>query len=113
MAVHEATERGALLVLRGRRYEFTYRYESWVQYRTRAVRPRVDLRPLAERLNAEENDGAVWVAEDVSGLTPVLAPTGGGELREESSVPPERVVGLVKAHLQSAPPAWDPYRISR
>jgi len=46
MAPHNATERGALLTVQGRRYRFTYRYESWVQYRTRAIRARVDLSGL-------------------------------------------------------------------
>ena len=36
MAPDNATERGALLIVQGRRYRFTYRYESWAQYRTRA-----------------------------------------------------------------------------
>ena len=35
----------ALLVVRGRRYRFTYRYETWVQYRSRRPKARVDLAP--------------------------------------------------------------------
>ena len=58
MAVHNATERGAVLTVRGNHYEFAYRYESWVQFRTRAVRPRVDLAPLAERLTARKRRAA-------------------------------------------------------
>ena len=33
MAVHGATERGAVLTVRGHHYQFVYRYESWVQFR--------------------------------------------------------------------------------
>ena len=65
MAVHNATERGAVLTVRGRHYELAYRYESWVQFRTRAMRPRVDLTPLAEQLTEAEgaHGGTVsWVA---------------------------------------------------
>ncbi len=40
IAVHNATARGAVLTVRGRHYEFAYRYESWVQLRTHAMRPR-------------------------------------------------------------------------
>jgi hypothetical protein len=112
MAVHNATERGAVLTVRGRRYELGYRYESWVQFRTRVVRPRVDLVPLAERLTAaEEANGATvhWAAERVSALTPMLAPTAG----QESSLPPATVRTLVETHLRQAPPAWDPYAITR
>jgi hypothetical protein len=112
MAVHNATERGALLTRRGRRYEFAYRYESWVQFRTRAVRPRVDLAPLVERLNNEEGTkGVTWVAGPVSGLTPVLSMAGDGAL--ESGITPDRFVTFVEDHLRTAPPAWDPYRVTR
>lgn len=119
MAVYNATERGALVTRRGRCYEFGYRYESWVQYRSRAVRPRVDLAPLVESLNAEETDGVTWTAEHVSALTPVLSMTavdgeeGTAKSDLESSVSPDRFVALVEAHLRTAPPAWDPYRVTR
>jgi hypothetical protein len=112
MAVHNATERGALLTRRGRNYGFAYRYESWVQYRSHTVRPRVDLAPLVERLNDEEEaDGVTWVADHVSGLTPALSMAGDGA--DESGIAPGRFVSLVEAHLRSAPPAWDPYRVTR
>jgi Family of unknown function (DUF6687) len=112
MAVHNATQRGALVTRRGRRYEFSYRYESWVQFRTRAVRPRVDLAPLAERLNNEERtSGVIWAAEHVSGLTPVLSMADDGA--DASGIAPDRFVSLVETHLRTAPPAWDPYRVTR
>ncbi len=112
MAVHNATGRGALLTVRGRQYELAYRYESWVQYRTRAVRPRVDLAPLAERLTASESAAggtATWEAQAVSGLTPTLSPAGG----EESRLRPADVRTAVEEHLRTAPPAWNPYDITR
>ncbi len=112
MAVHAATERGALLTQRGRRSEFVYRYESWVQFRSRPIRPRVDLAPLAERLNEEEvrvGGVASWAAGPVSGLTPTLARAGDGD----SAVDPAHVRALIEAHLASAPAAWDPYTPTR
>ena len=112
MAVHAATDRGALLTVRGRHYELAYRYESWVQFRSRAVMPRVDLGPLAERLNdAEATAGGVprWAAQPVSGLTPVLSLPSDTESRLDAAV----VRAEVEAHLRAAPPAWDPYRITR
>ena len=112
LAVNNATARGALLTLRGNRYELSYRYESWVQFTSRAVRPRVDLAPLAERLNAEETavgGTAQWVAQPVSALTPTLAPTGG----DASVLSPATVAARVTAHLRAAPPAWDPFAITR
>jgi hypothetical protein len=112
IAVHGATERGALLTMRGSRYELAYRYESWVQFRSRPVRARVDLAPLAERLNqaeADANGDAEWMAEAISGLTPTLAPAA----RAESALSSAAVRALVEDHLRAAPPAWDPYRVTR
>jgi hypothetical protein len=112
MALHNATSSGAVLTVRGRRYEFTYRYESWVQFRSRAVRPRVDLGGLSERLSECEADAGgstVWVAQPVSGLTPTLAPAGGAE----SALPVRVVRRHVETHLRQAPPAWDPYTVTR
>jgi hypothetical protein len=112
MAVHNATERSALLTVRGRHYELEYRYEGWVQFRSRVVRPRVDLGPLAQRLNEAEASArgtAVWTAEPVSALTPVLSHAPD----TESALDAAEVRAAVEAHLRSAPPAWDPYRVTR
>jgi hypothetical protein len=112
MAVNAATERGALLTVRGRRYQFEYRYESWVQFRSRRVRPRVELGPLADALSTAESDagGSVtWTADRVSGLTPALGPAGGAE----SGLAPSAVRTLVEGHLRRAPAAWDPFRRDR
>jgi hypothetical protein len=109
MSLHNATARGALLVIRGASVRFTYRYESWVQYRSRVVRARVDLAPLAELLTSEEPGSGTWVAGGVSGLTPTLSLSGA----EGSGLAPERVRSLVEAHLRAAPAAWDPYLITR
>jgi hypothetical protein len=110
VALHNATDRGALLVLAEGRPELRYRYESWVQFRSRPIRPRVDLVPLADRLNEEEPTGsAVWRAGAVSSLTPTLALEDG----VESAIDPRRLRLLVEQHLRESPPAWDPYRITR
>lgn len=112
IAVHAATRCGALLTMRGSHYELAYRYESWVQFRSRPVRARVDLAPLAVRLNdAETTAGgsSSWAAADVSALTPTLAPTAEGG----SALAPAVVRALIEEYLRTAPPAWDPYRITR
>jgi hypothetical protein len=112
MAVHNATACGALLTVRGRHYELAYRYESWVQFRSRPVRARVDLAPLADRLNEAEaavGGPAEWTAQPVSGLTPVLAQPA----ESESSLDAAVVRAQVESHLRTAPVAWDPYRITR
>jgi hypothetical protein len=110
VALHNATDRGALLMFEDGRPELRYRYESWVQFRTRVVRPRVDLVPLAERLDDEEGAGAtLWHASPVSSLTPTLRLADG----THGALDPSRVRVLVEDHLRKSPPAWDPYRITR
>lgn len=105
MAVHNATDRGTLLIARGRRYELVYRYESWVQLWSRPVRPRVDLAPLARRLDELETGGATWEADPPSGLTAGVRPAGGAE----STLDLGTFRALAAEHLRTAPPAWDPF----
>jgi hypothetical protein len=105
MALYNATDRFAVLTVRGQSYEFTYRYETWVQYRSRRPRPRRDLSMLAERLNAEESSGR-WVGEQASALTPTLKLYG----TEQSEIDPIRFRSLLEDHLRHEQPAWDPYK---
>ena len=105
MALNNATDRVALVLLRGRTYRFTYRYEGWVQFCSRRVRPRVDLEPLAVRLTERETAGAVWTSTAVSDITPELFTVDGAE----SSITPNDFVATVSDHLRTAPPAWDPW----
>jgi hypothetical protein len=106
MALHNATNRFAVLLIRGHSYQFTYRYETWVQYRSRRPRPRVDLTALADRLTERETAGVTWSADPVGSLTPQLSPMGSNR---ESSIPAAEVVSYVIEHLTMAAPAWDPY----
>jgi hypothetical protein len=105
MAVNTRTERVTVARLRGRRYDVELRYEGWVQLRSRPVRPRRDLAPLAARLQNEETGDAVWSATPVGGLIPRLQ-LGDGQ---ESSLTADRFVELLTDHLHTAPPAWDPF----
>lgn len=107
MAIHNATACLRLLFVHGRRYRHVDRYETWVQLRSRAVRPRVDMAPLAERFADAERGDATWHADPVSTMTPVLAHDG------ESSLDATEVVDLVVDHLRAAPPGWDPYSVTR
>jgi hypothetical protein len=107
MAMHNATTRFTIVSVRGQRYELTYRYEGWVQYRTRRPRPRADLAPLAERLSAEETDGGRWVFDGAGALVPRLSLAGGAE----STLSPARFRSVLEAYLAEASPAWDPYAV--
>ena len=103
MALHNATNCFRLLVIHGRRYQYIDRYETWVQYRSRRPLPRVDMRPLADRLIECERDSATWTASGPGSLTPTL------RVEPESSLDSDVVRGMVVAHLRDSPPAWDPY----
>jgi hypothetical protein len=105
MAVHNATGCFAVLTVTGRSYEFAYRYESWVQYQSRRPRPRVDLRPLAAELTAQEPGGAEWVFEGADYLIPRLYLRGASE----SAMSSEEFRSRLKDALRTARPAWDPY----
>ncbi len=108
MAINNATDRFALLVVRGRRYRFTHRYETWVQYRSRRPKARVDLVPLAAELTAAEPGSARWFAEAPGDLAPALALVDG----EESGLDRADVLERLTHHLSTAPVAWDPYALA-
>jgi hypothetical protein len=103
MALNNATTCVRLLLVAGRTYRYTDRYETWVQYASRPLPRRRDLRPLADELTAIERAGAVWRTEPPEALTPTLTHTG------ESSLDADTVVASIVRHLRTAPPAWDPY----
>lgn len=103
MAVHNLTDCFRVLVVHGRRYRYTDRYETWVQYRSRLPLSRVDLGPLAQALTAAEPGGVVWSADAPSTLTPELRPD------DESGLDEHLVIERLTAHLRAAPPAWNPY----
>jgi hypothetical protein len=107
MAINNATDGLATLQVQGHRYELTYRYESWVQLRSRRPRPRVDLAPLAESLSVDEPGEAHWAFDGVGGLSPRLHLVGA----DESAVAPEAFRARLVAALRTGPAAWDPYAI--
>lgn len=103
-AIHNRTECSRIFLVRGKRIEFQYRYESWVQYVSRKIPPRVDLSNLAAELNREETSGAHWVFDGVDRITPRLHPEGGG-----TSIAPGEVERRLASHLSIEPAAWNPY----
>ncbi|MBO0893044.1 MAG: hypothetical protein J2O39_01595 [Acidimicrobiales bacterium] len=103
-ALHRATGCLRLLLVQGRRYRLTYRYESWVRLVSRPVAPRVDLGPLAARLEAEERGPTRWSFDGVGALVPSLRTEGD----HESSLDPALVRAMVVEHLSTARPAWGP-----
>jgi hypothetical protein len=94
MALHNATDRFRLLVVREGRFRYVDRYETWVRFRSRPTLPRVDMRPLAVRLN--ELDTTTWTAEAPGALAPSLGHDG------RSGLAPEAVIEIVTDHLITA-----------
>lgn len=70
------------------------RYETWVDYRSRPTMPRPELKPLAERLSAE--DDTEWLAGSIGGLTPDLRPDG------DTVLDPKRIAEIVTGYLAEA-----------
>jgi uncharacterized protein DUF6687 len=78
-----------------------YRYENWVQFVSRPVYARRDLRPLAAQLS--EADSVEWTAGAPSDLLPSCEPT------DDSTLEKADIERIVVDYLRTAPPAWDPY----
>ena len=108
MALYGAVGGFAVLLVQGARVELRYRYESWVQFRSRPVRPRVDLAPLAEELTALEPGPARWSFDGVGALTPTLHVDGEGT----TDLDPAVVERRVEHALRQGSPAWDPYALA-
>lgn len=104
-ALHNATARTRLVLLRGNGIELQYRYEGWVQMVSRKVAPRVDLAPLVKELNDEEHSGGRWIFDGVDRITPRLYLEGSAS----TSIPPETILSRIEQHLRTSRPAWDPY----
>lgn len=103
MAIHNATNCSRILQMRGSHYKFTFRYESWVQYISRRVLPRVDLTPLAERFS--DLEGKRWHFDGVDEIVPSLSMEDGSSSR----IAPAVFRGEMENFLRSAPPAWNPF----
>lgn len=103
-AIHNATRCARLLRVQGRRIEFQYRYESWLQIQSRRPALRVDLTGMCRWLNRRERNGT-WAWEDTLAIAPRLFLTNGAS----SSLAPQIVLRTLRQHLRSEPPVWDPH----
>lgn len=83
-------------------YIVEYRRESWVRFPPRPVRPRIDLRPLASRLNLFERARGSWRAEPVSDPTPRLFLDDGRGRPAPSTIDAQTVIAEVKEFLRDA-----------
>ncbi len=54
------------------RYEVEYKYTSWIDLASRPSYPRIDLKPLAEKLNTIEKNGFTWSVDGITDTGPIL-----------------------------------------
>jgi hypothetical protein len=98
-------------------YIVEYRRESWTPYPDRRVPPRIDLRPLAARLNLFERNPGHWRAEPVSERKPRLFLDRGDGRSAPSSLDAEtaiaEVVDYLTANATKEDLLWTPFGPAR
>ena len=104
-AINSVTRRNRILRMYRGGFDFHYRYESWLRFKSWRPMLRVALEGIADRLNEAEEAPGTWRAEDVNEVIPRLYLDGS----PRTSFSEGRFLHLLEAHLESAPPAWDPY----
>lgn len=103
MALHPRTRRMRVLTaLPDGTLTVGHRYETWVDYASRQLPPRVNLTPLAARLQALEERPGRWLFEGVATMTPRLMLAGDRGRPAPSSLGVERLVAELVAALSPA-----------
>jgi hypothetical protein len=114
MVLYNNTERlRVLTALPGGYYCLRYRYETWVQFASRAVMPRVDLTPLLPRLQELEQGQVQWTFDGSSAVTPALQPLGADGGPGPSSLSLEtlldELIAFYEREQDNPDLQWDPY----
>jgi hypothetical protein len=114
MVINQNTERLRVLTARpGGYYCLRYRYETWVQFASRPVKPRVDLAPLLPRLQELEQEDVTWTFGGLGSITPAFQPLAPDGQPAPSSLSLERLLDELVAFFEREQdnPAlqWDPY----
>ena len=60
----------------GQRYEFEYKYTTWIDLESRPTLPRLPLTALADRLNALETTARRWTYDGITDTGPLLRLSG-------------------------------------
>jgi hypothetical protein len=114
MVLYNSTERlRVLTALPGGRYELQYRYETWVQFTSRPVQPRIDLAPLLPRLQDLEQAQVQWTYDGNAVTKPRLQPLGADRRPAASSLSLEtlldELVAFYEREQDNPDLQWDPY----
>ena len=104
IAIHNATRRARLFYIHGKKVQFKFRYETWVQLKNNIHPLRVNLSPLAEKLS--QIDCVKWTYDGSKNLVPLLCP----EESRDTSLQPQDVLGLLTDELKFGAVDWNPYR---
>jgi hypothetical protein len=115
MVLYNNTERlRVLTALPGGHYQLRYRYETWVQFASRPVMPRVDLAPLLPRLQELEQEKVQWTFDGIASITPMLRPLGADGQPAASGLALETLLDELVAYYEreqdSVALQWDPYQ---
>lgn len=115
MVLYRNTERlRVLTALPGGYYCLRYRYETWVQFASRPVMPRVDLTPLLPRLQELEQGEGQWSFDGNPSTTPALQPLGPDGQPTPSSLSLEtlldELVDYYEREQNNPALQWNPYR---
>ncbi|MGH2584457.1 MAG: DUF6687 family protein [Dehalococcoidia bacterium] len=98
-------------------YVLEYRRESGVRYQSRRPLPRIDLRPLATRLNLFERGEGRWRADPVDAPAPRLLLDAGDARPAPSAIDAETVTAEVldffRANARRTDLHWSPYTAGR
>lgn len=90
-----------------------YRYETWVQFTSRQVMPRVDLQPLLPRLQSLERENVTWTFDGIAAITPALQPLGPDGLPGASSLSLDTLLDELVAFYEreqgEVALQWDPF----
>ncbi|MCC9166924.1 DUF6687 family protein [Pontibacter harenae] len=96
------------------RYELEYKYTTWVDIATRPTLPRLNMAPLAEKLNKLEQSGHTWTHDSITDTGPLLRLNGNTLTRLEaydnptartiytSTIPVAELKQVVVEHYRSA-----------
>ncbi|WBA42189.1 DUF6687 family protein [Hymenobacter canadensis] len=88
-----SASRGTDMVLSlydGQRYEFEYKYSTWIDLESRPTLPRLPLDTLAARLNALEATPRRWTHDGITDTGPLLRLSGKGLTKAQRYADPDQ-----------------------